>query len=108
MPSVETESDTIPSPLRESGEFARAQIEVSPGAIDHAPRYVERVLGELRSVVAGIRCPAHDCGPSLTVDFGCEDTETVDVIAHDCCPALDDLVSKALAGSLLFRLLLPR
>jgi hypothetical protein len=108
MPVVDITRDTDPSPLPESGEFASEQIEVSPGVADHAPRYVERVLAELRSLVAGARCPIHGCGSSLTVDLSSEQIGTLDVVAHNCCPRLDDVVSRALRGTALFRLILPR
>jgi hypothetical protein len=66
------------------------------------------MLGELRHVLAGTRCPVHDCGPSLTVDFSSEDAGTLDVIAHNCCTTLDDVVTRALRGSPIFRLVSPR
>ena len=100
--------DTIPSPLPESGEYTIVQIEASYGAADHAPHYVESVIRELRQVVSSARCPVHDCGPSLIVDFGSGDGGTLDVIAHNCCPKLDDLIACALRGSPIFRLILPR
>src|SRR5436190_24280805 len=100
--------DTIPSPLPNSGEYAIVQIEASPGAADHAPHYVESVIRELRQVVSGTRCPLHGCGPSLMVDFGSGDAGTLDVIAHNCCPKLDELVADALRESPVFRLMKPR
>jgi len=109
VPAVdEITRDTDPSPLPESGEFACEQIDVSPDVADLAPRYVERVLGELRSAVAGVRCPIHECGPALTVDLSSEHIGTLDVVAHNCCAKLDDIVSNALRGTALLRLMLPR
>lgn len=100
--------DTIPSPLPDSGEYAIVQIEASPGAADHAPHYVESVIRELRDVVSGARCPVHECGPSLVVDFGAGDAGTLDVIAHNCCSKLDEFVAEALRESPVFRLIVPR
>ena len=100
--------DTISSPLPDSGEYAIVQIEASPGAADHAPHHVESVIRELRDVVSGARCPVHDCGPSLVVDFGAGDAGTLDVIAHNCCPKLDELVAKTLRESPVFRLMAAR
>ena len=100
--------DTIPSALPDSREYAIAQIETSPGAADHAPHYVESVIRELRQAVSGARCPVHDCGPSLVVDFGSGDAGTVDVIAHNCCTKLDELLAEALRESAVFRLIVPR
>ena len=108
MAAANAARDTIPSPPPESGEYAIVRIEASPGAADHAPHYVESVLRELRHVLAGARCPAHDCAPSLTVNFGCEDAGTLDVVAHNCCSRLDDVVDVALRCSPVFRLILPR
>jgi len=108
VPAVEAARDTIPSSLPDSGEFACEQIDVAPELADHAPRYVERVLGELRTAVAGLRCPVHDCGPSLTLDFGFDDAGTLDVVGHNCCAKLDEVVSNVLGGIPLFRLMVPR
>lgn len=100
--------DTIPSALPDSGDYAVVQIEASAGAADHAPHYVKSVIRELRQVVTGARCPVHDCGPSLVVDFGSGDAGTLDVIAHNCCPKLDELVAAELRKSPVFCLIVPR
>jgi hypothetical protein len=96
--------DTIPSPPPESGEFAVVHVEASLGAADHAPRYVESVLRELRHVLAGVRCPEHDCGPSLVVDFGAEHISGLDVVPHNCCTGLDLMIAARLRESPVFRL----
>ena len=102
MSAVDVARDTIPSSLPESGEFATEQIELLPETADHTTRYVEHVLGELRSVVAGAGCPVHDCGPSLIVDLGSDDAGTVDIVAHNCCAKLDDVVSERLRRGPIF------
>jgi hypothetical protein len=99
--------DTIPCSAPESGEYAAVQIEVSPSEEPQAPRYIESVVGELRGILAGLRCAAHGTAPALTVDFGHDEDATVIVVPHDCCPQLDDLVADALRGSPIFRLIRP-
>lgn len=99
--------DTIPSPAPGSGEHAAIQIEVSPGERLQAPRYVERVVGELGGILAGVHCADHGAAPALTVTFGQDDDATVAVVPHNCCPGLDELIAGALKGSPIFRLLRP-
>jgi len=108
MPSLDITHDTIPTAPPDSAEHAIVRIEASPGAADRAPQYVDSVLHELRQVVARARCPVHDCAPSLTVDFAREGAGTLDVIAHNCCPRLDELVARALRVYPLFRFVVPR
>ena len=88
----------------DSDTRAVARVEASAGASDRAPLYVDSVLHELRQVVARARCPAHDCGPTLTVDFASRDEGSLNVIAHNCCPRLDKIVARALRVYPLFRL----
>jgi hypothetical protein len=108
MATVDVAHDTIQSPPPESGEYAAVQIEVAPGAGDHAPHYVKRVVSELHTAVASVTCPEHGAAPALTVDFGTEDVGTVVVIPHDCCTKLDELVARALAGTPVFKVIRPR
>lgn len=100
--------DASPSSIPDAGEHPAARIEASPGAADRAPHYVDSVLHELRQVVARARCPVHHGGPALTVDFGSRDAGTLDVVSHNCCPRLDEVVARALRVYPLFRLILPR
>jgi hypothetical protein len=107
MPVIDVVHDTIPSPP-ESGEYTAVQIEVRPSDGVIAPRYVQSVVSELHAAVAGLRCPEHGTAPALTADFGTEDFAVVDVVPHDCCLKLDELVARALRRSPIFRVMLPR
>lgn len=107
MASTDTTPGT-PRTTSESGKHALVHVEASPGAMDRAPQYVESVLHELRQVVARARCPVHGSGPALTVDFGSGDQGSLDVIAHNCCSMLDEVVARALRVYPLFRLQVTR
>ena len=100
--------DTIPTPPRDSGEHAAVRIEASPNSVNRPPQYVDSVLHELRQAVARARCPVHDCRPALAIDFTSSEVGTLDVIPHNCCPKLDQVVARALWVYPLFRLILPR
>jgi hypothetical protein len=104
MAPANTTRSTTPPPAAEPAKLAGARIEASPGAIDRIPDYVDGVLHELRQVVARARCPVHGCGPVLTVDFGSRDEGSLNVIPHNCCPMLDEVVGRALRVYPLFRL----
>ena len=107
MRRFEAARDTIPCPPPESGEFPVLQLEVSPRARQLAPKYVESVTAELRFTLGAIRCPTHGFAPALHLDFGPEDDPIVVVVSHDCCARLDALVARSLAGSPIFRFMLP-
>jgi hypothetical protein len=99
--------DTIRPTTLSSDRYPIIRIDASPGAKDRAPLYVDSVLQELRQVVARARCPVHDCGPALTVDFGSGSQESLLVIPHNCCPTLDELVARALRVYPLFHFQFP-
>jgi hypothetical protein len=107
MDAIDIAHDTIPSPP-ESGEYTTLQIEVRPSDGVLAPRYVQRVVSELHAALAGLRCPEHGTAPALTADFGTEDFAVVDVVPHDCCSKLDELVLRVLRRSPIFRVTLLR
>lgn len=102
-PTDETRSTIRPKTLA-SDKPPIVRVKASPGAMDRAPHYVESVLHELRQVIARARCPVHECGPVLTVDFGSGAQENLVVVPHNCCPTLDELVARALRVYPLFRL----
>jgi hypothetical protein len=108
MRRFEASRDTIPCPPPESGEYPVLQIEVSRRAQQLAPKYVDSVMTELRHALAALRCPTHGVAPAVHVDFGQEDDPIVAVVPHDCCSSLDALVARALDGSPIFRLMLPK
>jgi hypothetical protein len=102
-PTDETRDTIRPTTLAPE-KHSIIRIEASPGAADRAPQYVDSVLQELRQVVVRARCPVHDCGPVLTVDFGSGAQESLLVIPRNCCSTLDELVARALRVYPLFRL----
>jgi hypothetical protein len=99
--------DTIACPAPESGEHAVVHIEVDSNVRRFAPNYVESITGELRGLIAGLRCPQHGAAPAVHLALGPDDDTSVAVVPHDCCPMLDDLVADALKGSSIFRLMRP-
>lgn len=107
MTPTNTTSSTFRSSV-ESGKDSMVRVEASAGAMDRAPQYVDSVIHELRQAVARARCPVHDCGAALTVDFGSRDQGSLKVVAHNCCPILDEMVARALRVYPLFRLQVPR
>ena len=104
MASTETTPGTLRATAADTAKITGARVEASPSAKDRSPDYVDGVLHELHQAVARARCPVHDCGPALTVDFGSRDQGSLNVIARNCCPALDAVVARALRVYPLFRL----
>lgn len=105
MAATDILHDTTPCPPPGSGEHAVVQIKIRRGDGQQAPRYVDSVVGELRSSLAALRCMDHGAAPALTVEFGQDDDATVAVVPYNCCRKLDDLVADALKGSGIFRVI---